>query len=232
MATPTRYPTGVSTQAVGRILGNYPNPDPTKEYTHFTDFSTYTAADWTVTAVGTSTTASVAGQGGRITLTTGAVLNDAETILATPLDFNFTAAQQVWFYTKLQAADVTLPAIVAGLFASLAGTLVITDGIYFRKNAAAVGVWDLVLTLASTSTTLASITVGTAATDVELGFYYNGKDAVDVFVNEVKVASQTILTNLPVATALGYGVGIANGTAAAKTLTVDFMLAAQDRTTV
>ena len=229
MATPQRYPSGVSTQAVGRNLGTYPMPDPTKVYTHFEDFPRYAAADWTVTAVGTSTTATANGVGGRVILTTGSVSADAETIINASTDFNFSTSQQVWGYYKLQAADVTTPAIVVGLFASLPGTLVITDGIYFRKNAAAAGVWDFVLTKASTSTTLASVAVGANATDIELGFNYNGKDAVDIFVNEVKVASQTTLTNLPAAVALAHGVGIANGGAAAKTATVDFMLSAQER---
>jgi hypothetical protein len=229
MAVPIRYPAGVSTQAPNRNLANYPNPDPTKVYTVFDDFGAYVAARYTVTAVGTGTVANAAGVGGRALFTTTAGATDAETILDNPLDLNFTTAQQVWGYYKLQAADVTVPAMVVGTFASLAGTLVITDGMYFRKNAAAVGVWDFVLTKASTSTTLASVAVGTAATDIELGFYYNGKDAVDVFVNEIKVASQTVLTNLPAAVALGSGAGILNGSAVAKTMNVDFLLTAQDR---
>ena len=231
MATPTRYPSGISTQAVGRNLANYPMPDPTKAFTHFDDFIRYAAAEWTVgTGVNAGTAAATAAKGGAILLTTAAVSTaDYESLAANPATFNFASTDQVWFYTRLQASEVTASIILAGLTAgALGATLAPTDGIYFKKNAAAATI-DLVLTKASTSTTLASVATLTAATNIKLGFYYNGKDAVDVFVNEVKVASQSTLTNLPTATALTTGFGIVNGAAAAKTLQVDFTLGAQDR---
>lgn len=227
--TPTRLPSGLSTQAVGRNLGMYPNPDPTKTVTKFDDFTPYTVDNYTVTAVGTGTVAAAVGLGGRVLLTTSAGATDAETIALIAPPFNFTSLQQVWGYFRLQASDVTNPALVVGLVAALPGTLVITDGIYFRKNAAAVGLWDLVLAKASVYTTLASVATGVVATDVELGFYYNGKNSVDVFVNEIKVASQSVITNLPTGVALTPAAGILNSTTVANSLNLDFSLVAQDR---
>lgn len=231
MGVPTRFPAGLSTQPVNYNLGNYPNPDPTKVYTHFNDFPQYTAANWTVeTGANAGTAAAAAGQGGVVTLTTAAVgAADYENIRWVNQDFNFSSAQEVWFSTRLKVSEVTASIVLAGLVAAAPGaTETPTGGIYFKKSAGAATV-DLVLTKASSSTTLSAVTTLTANTYVTLGFYYNGKDTVTVFVNGAPVGSQTTLTNLPTATALSHGVGVVSGEAVAKTLTVDWLLSSQAR---
>jgi hypothetical protein len=232
MGTPTRYPSGVSTQNVDRLLGNYPNPDPTKVYTNFEDFVHYTAGNWTVaTGANAGAAAAAAGQGGLVTLTTAAVgTADYENLTTTPLDINFVAGQEVWFSTKMKLSVVTAPIALAGLVGSAPGaTLTPTSGMYFVKPAGAATV-DFVLRLASTSTTLSAVATLVADTFVNLGFYYNGKDEVSVFVNGTKVAGQTVLTNLPVGTNLGQALGVVNGAAVATVLTADWLMTSQART--
>jgi len=232
MSNPTRFKNGVNNSQPGYNLANLPHTTTLQAFQHFDDFVQYVAADWTVTTgANAGTTALTAGQGGRIILTTAAVSTaDYEAIQKTPATFNFSSTQQVWFEVKMQASVVAASILLAGITAgSLGATLAPTDGIYFKKNAAAATV-DLVLTKASTSTTLASVATLVAATDVRLGFYYNGKDAVEVYVNDSLVARQSTLTNLPTATALSASLGVVNGAAVATTLTSDFVLAAQDRT--
>ena len=67
MASPTRFPAGVSTQAIGSTLGQFPFPDPTDICLDFHDFNEYVAGDWTVTNTTTHQTIGlVAGAGGLI----------------------------------------------------------------------------------------------------------------------------------------------------------------------
>lgn len=231
MTSPTRYPAGVSTQQSGFVLGNYPNPDPSKVYTHFDDFPQYRAADWTVTTgANVGVVASAQGQGGLITLTTTAVTAaDFVNIVSAPLDFNFIAGQEVWYSARLKLSEVTLAIALAGLVGSAPGaTESPTSGIYFRKLAGSANV-DLVITLASVSVTLPAVTTLLTNTNVKLGYYYNGKDAVTVYVNDVAVATQSNLTTLPVATALTPALGIVSGETVAKVMTVDWVLASQVR---
>lgn len=238
MVSPVRYPSGVSTQAVGKSLGMFPMPDPTKTYTHFEDFPTYTAADWTVAVTSTGANAAAAGQGGVITQTTAIGATDYTTIASNPTAFNFVATQQVWFETRLTIDNVTIPTMLAGL---VAGTIAAftatppTSGIWFYKAPAATAV-TLITRVGSGTAISLSVPIDAAllvaGTNIRLGFYYNGKDAIDVFVNGNKVASQTTLTQLPVATALTPAVGVGSGAGGVAVQTVDYILAAQDRTAI
>lgn len=232
MVAPTRFPAGVSTQAVGKNLGMYPLPDPTDVYTYFNDFSQYVAGDWTVTNTSShGTVALIAGVGGQISLAGGAssVTSDIVAIQDNPFDFNFSSSTPVWFYTAIKATTALNDQLLVGLTSSNA-TLAPSDGIYFNKAAGAATI-DFVVAKSSTATTKTSIATLTDNTFIELGFYYNGKDAIDVFVNEVKVYSQTTLTNLPTATALGSGLGVKAAATAPTTANIvaDFLLSAQGR---
>ena len=232
MATPTRFPSGVSTQKVNQTLGMFGQPDPTTPIVDFHEFNQYIAGDWTVTnTTSHATVALTAGAGGLLSLAGGAssVTNDIAAIISNPLDFNFASTQQVWFYTGFKVTTAANDQIQLGLMAANSA-LTPTDGMYFNKAAGAATI-DFVVRKSSTSTTQSTIATLVAGTFVRLGLYYNGKDSVDVFVNDAKVYSQTVLTNLPTSTALGIGLGFKSAATAPTTsdLIVDFALAAQDR---
>ena len=109
MASPTRFPAGVSTQVVGSTLGQFPLPDPTDISVDFEDFNLYTAANWTVTNTDTHQTIGlVAGNGGIISTVGGAssVTNDIGAVQTNPLNVNIATnrivaaappTQQAWF---------------------------------------------------------------------------------------------------------------------------------------
>jgi hypothetical protein len=232
MATPTRFPSGVSTQKVNQTLGMFGQPDPTTPIVDFHDFNQYVAGDWTVTNTAShATVALTAGAGGLLSLAGGAssVTNDIAAIISNPFDFNFASTQQVWFYTGFKVTTAANDQIQLGLMAANSA-LTPTAGMYFNKAAGAATI-DFVVRKSSTSTTQSAIATLVAGTFVRLGLYYNGKDSVDVFVNDAKVYSQTVLTNLPTSTALGVGLGFKSAATAPTTsdLIVDFALAAQDR---
>ena len=232
MTTPTRFPAGVSTQKVNQTLGMFGQPDPTDPITDFNDFQQYVAADWTVTNTTSHATVGLTvGAGGLISFVGGAssVTNDIAAIISTPLDFNFASTQQVWFYTGFKVTTAANDQIQLGV-TSANSALTPSDGIYFNKAAGASTI-DFVVRKSSTSTTQSAVATLVGATFIRLGFYYNGKDAVDVFVNDAKVYSQTVLTNLPTATALATALGIKAASTAPTTsdLIVDFTMVAQDR---
>jgi hypothetical protein len=233
MATPTRFPSGVSTQKVNQTLGMFPSVDPTDPIQDFHEFNQYVAADWTVTNTTSHATIGLAaGAGGLLSLAGGAssTTSDIGAVISTPLDFNFASTQQLWFYTGFKVTTAANDQIQLGITAANSA-LTPSDGIYFNKAAGASTI-DFVVRKSSTSTTQSAVATLVNATFIRLGFYYNGKDAVDVFVNDVKVYSQTVLTNLPTATAIALGCGFKSAATAPTTsdLIVDFLMAAQDRT--
>ena len=233
MGVPTRLPSGVSTSAVGKNMGNYPLPNPTQAFTYFNDFSNYAAADWTVTnTTSHAAIALTAGQGGQMSIAGGAssVTSDIGAIQITPANFNFIVGQQVWFNASIKATTALNDQLQIGLASSIAA-LAPTDGMYFNKAAASASV-DFVIRKGSTSTTLSAVGTLVDGTFLRLGYYYNGKDTVFVYVNHVLVASTQVLTNLTTATALAPGFGIKAAATAPTTgnIVCDYITAAQDIT--
>lgn len=237
MGTPARFLSGIGTAPYGTNLGNYPFPDPTEKCVAFYDFNQYVAGDWTVTnttshaTIGLVAASSTIPAGGVIGLVGGAssTTADVAAIQANPANLYFASTNEVWFYAHLQLDVAANNQIILGIASSVA-TAAPTDGIYFAKAAGAATV-DFVVRKSSTSTTATTITTLADATNVELGFYYNGKDSVDVFVNEKKVYSQTILTNLPTAVALAPALCMKLAATAPTTAAAysDFLLVSQDR---
>jgi len=237
MGTPARFLSGISTARYGTNLGNLPLLDPTDLCVDFEDFNQYVAGDWTVTNTTSHATIDLVAasatipQGGVLGLVGGAssVSTDVAAVQATPLNLYFSSTNEVWFYAHLKLDVALNNQIILGVASSVA-TAAPTDGMYFAKAAGAATV-DFVVRKSSTSTTATTVATLADMTDVELGFYYNGKDSVDVFVNEAKVYSQTTLTNLPTAVAMAPALcmklaATAPTTAAAYT---DFILMANSR---
>ena len=255
MPSPTRFPQGVSTQGVGMQLGMYPLPDPTEVATAFYDFYQYVAGDWTVTNTSSHATIGlVAGAGGVVSAVGGgsSVTSDIGAIIAAPLNFNipnnavsssYPPTAQAWFYCSFKATTALNDQLQIGLTAANAA-LAPSDGIYFNKAAGSAAITCVVrkgsASLAATAYSTGTTTVATLvdATYIELGWYYNGKGYVDVFVNEAKVCSidvggstGALVATFPNATALGPGFGCKAAATAPTTadIVVDFMMAAQSR---
>lgn len=238
MSSPTRYPNGLSTNRRLTTFGQYPLPSRLDIVEDLEDFNQYVAADWTVTnttshnTIGLVAASSTIPSGGVLGLVAGGSTanNDYASVQANPLNIYFGTSSEVWFETHLRCANASNEAFMTGIATSIS-TLAPSDGIYFSKAAAAATV-DFVVRTSSTSTTQASVTTLVASTNTRLGFYYNGKNAIDVFVDRVKVYSQTVLTNLPVSVAMGSMFGWkASATApTSAAYYTDYILAAQSRT--
>lgn len=243
-AKPVRFPKGINNQPSFSPLGDFPVPSPLAAHIYTNDFDDYTAANWTVTST-TGTTALQAGNGGQVIQTTAATLNDIQANVKTPAAFAVTAGQGVWFMWRGQLANASDCTLQVGLQAG--GTfLAPTDGIYFTKAAAATAV-NLVIRASSVSTTVAIPTFAFAnTTNAVLAFYYDGKQvtawaatspstgvpvtnpgtANSLSVYTATAGTQT-LTNLPLVN-LGIGFGLSAGSANVRTMTTDYILAANE----
>jgi hypothetical protein len=255
MASPTRFPAGVSTQAIGSTLGQFPLPDPTDISVDFEDFNQYVAGDWTVTNTTTHQTIGlVAGNGGIISTAGGAssTTSDIGAIQANPLNFNIATnaivstappTQVGWFYCAFKTTTAANDQLQIGVASSIAA-LTPTDGIYFNKAAGSAAITFVVrkssTSLAATAYSTGSTTVATLVNDtfIKLGWYYDGKGNIDVFVNDAKVCSVdvgistgTVVATFPKATNLGMGFGCKAAATAPTTadMIVDYMLTAQTR---
>lgn len=238
MPSPVRFPNGVTNVARTNPLGELPTVDPTKVIQYFNDFHNYTAGDWVVTetAAGATQAVSTGAQGGVLLLTGDGAggATDVNQLQLTNETFRLTSGKQTWIKCRVSATAATMDnfGILIGLAildtSAVAG---VTDGFYFRKAAGA-AILESVLELnsAESSVTIAAAPGLTTATFIELAMYYNGKDAVEVYLNGAKVGTHTTLTNICTDEELTVTLASVNATAAAaNVLSVDYIYVAQER---
>jgi hypothetical protein len=244
-SAPTHSPNGLSTQQSKTLFGNLPVPFKMAQTCYFeNDFvkgTDYTAADWTTTTTSGSN-ALTAGNGGWVLLTSAASTNDIQHMAATPAPFLLTQGYPFWFGMRFKSADIVDPAFIMGLEV-VGGTFTPTAGVYLTKAAAGTSL-NLVMRNASTSTT--TVVPGTLAngTFYTAGFYYNGNSNGEITgfctagnqepnlaskayasVGGYAVGRSADMTNFPTV-ALTPAFGVKADTTVARTLTVDWIIAA------
>lgn len=222
----TRFNNGLTTAAQNDPLGDFILPDPTKAHVYFNDFDTYLASEWTVTETGVATQALSNGDGGLLLVTNAAADDDASFSQKVGESFLMASGKKAWFEAKFQVSDATQSDVVIGLQITDTTPLDVTDGIFFLKADGSTTV-NLLVEKNNTATTTSAATLADA-TDIRLGFYYNGDDKIVIFVDGVAVGSSAT-TNLPDDEELTISFGIQNGEAVAKTMTIDYIFAAKER---
>jgi hypothetical protein len=201
MGNPTRFTSGFATVPSSKPLGNYPYPDPFHTsgnpslgvVTYMNDyFDSGTTTAYTLT--GTPTFSLTAGTGGVATLTpSGAAV--VGTMARTASAFQFISGQKFWYLTRFQLSGVGAGVIpkVGLQVGAVANTT--NDSIFFQKVTGIAGAVQLVSTVATVSTVLATVQASTvASTWIDVGFYYDGKD-LNVYANDAlvsKIANITI----------------------------------------
>ena len=227
---PTRFPGGLTTVTQTQTMGDFILPDPTTAHVYMEDFDNYVAGDWTVTASGTgssdATQALTDGDGGLLLLTNGTGDNGYIAMDKVGESFLMASGKKAWFKTRFKVNSATQVDIVVGLQITDTTPLAVSDGIFFAK---ADGSTDITLEVEKNSTST-STAVGTLADDtfITLGWYYNGVDEIKAYVNDVQVATSAV-TNLPDDEVLTVSFAVQNGEATAKTMTLDYILAAKER---
>lgn len=229
MPAPTRYPSGVSTARPGANTGNYGLPDPSGWHTYFNDFDTYVAADWTVTETGDGTQALTDADGGVLLLTDAAADDNSIFMQKVGESFLMEAGKPAVFKARFKVSDATQSDLVIGLQITDTSPLDATDGIYFTKADGSASLSAVCRKNATTGST--SLTAATLADDtyVVVGWYYDGKSSVTVFVNDVSVGTLDGTSTYLPDTELTVSFGIQNGEAVAKTMSLDYLLAAKKR---
>ena len=238
MLKPVRYPSGInnarlfSSTSIGAArqnhpLYNLPVPDRARLFQDFDDFKRYAAADWTVTAVGASTAALLAGNGGFLRLLTGAINGNSENIQDAIASSAFVSGNQFWFSARITPQLAVAPEYYFGLMnGGATAPSAATDGVYFHSSAASANV-DLVLAKASVVTTIAAIATLVDATASIWSFYHDGASTLYYYKDNILLGSTTALTNLPVVS-LAQQFYTANGAAATNTLDIDYYLLAAE----
>jgi hypothetical protein len=223
----TNFPNGVTNAPLNSVLQTYGAVDPTVFHAFFNDFDVFTAGDWTGTATGSVTNAVAAGDGGLLSMANSAANNDLDSIQLKAASFQIVSGQQAWIKARFKLSNATNAALTLGIIQTTTTPLTVTDGLYFSKAAASTTLTAKV----AKSSTASSVNVGTMADDtfVVVGLHYNPNvDAITVYLNGNRVG-QLPTTNLPTGVNLNVTLAVANGTAAANTLTTDYILVATER---
>jgi len=225
----TRLPAGLSTRKATDPFGAYTHPDDTDQHLYRDDFNTYTAGDWTITVVGTSTPALVAGDGGLLGITTSNTSGDSAFLQKTIASFTFETTKPAWFATRFKVSTLATTAVI-GLQVIDTTPLDVTDGIYFLTTTATGAITGIVRKNATTGSS--SVAVGSLVADTftELAWYWDGKDTVNFYQDRVQKGSITgVAANYLPDTTTTVSFGVQTDSANARTMTVDYFLAAKSR---
>lgn len=206
--------------------------DPTEFHVWFDDFDKYTAADWTITTTeggaGSATEAVGNLDGGVLVVTNDDADDDRDFFQWTKETFKYESGKALYFASRFKVSDATDSDLIFGLQITDTTPLAVTDGVFFRKNDGDTGL-DFVVCKDSTETVKQDVAVIANDTWVKVAFYYDGSGTqFTVLINDVAVGS-AVLTNAPDDEELTISFGIQNGAAAAKVLSVDYIIVAKAR---
>lgn len=226
MGTPVRYPNGVTNNGATSPTAMLPVPDPSNVHMYFNDFDVYTAADWTVTATGTSPVAMADADGGVLTITTGSVENDGDFLEAQGESWTITAGKKMWLKIRFKINDVTQSDFVFGLHSTSTTPQTAANRFLFESVDGSAAIY---FNSDDNTNDEDSSTVATLVDDtwIVLAAYYDGAGNVELFADGVKITTFTP-TTLPT-TELALGFGCLTGEAAAQTCSIDYILVAKER---
>lgn len=232
MAT-TRFPGGVTNASPTSPLAEFGALAPFKFHTYFNDFDVFTAGDWTITVVDGGTdsaevTAVGDADGGVLTVTTNNADNDNVCLEAQGESWKFESGKKLWIVARFSVSDADDSDAYIGLHS--------TDTNPFSTAPAqrayfvlAEGAATLTFNVDDNTTDASSGTVATLtdAGMVEVAAYYDGVTTIELYANGAKTA---VMTGVAIpATELALGFGIQTGSAAVRTMLVDYLFVAKER---
>lgn len=232
--SPARFTNGVTTASKAATLGMYGLPDPTEWHVYFNDFDTYVAGEWTITTTeagaGDATEALTDVDGGCLLITNDAADNDADYFQKVGESFLMESGKQAFFKARFKVSDATQSDFVMGLQITDTTPLDATDGIYFMKDDGDANL-DVYCRKNATTGSTSATAIHTVVSDTFLtvGWAYDGISAVKYFVNDVHLGTLDGSSTYLPDTELTISFGIQNGEAVAKTMTLDYILAAKQR---
>lgn len=234
MGAPTRFTSGVTTAAKNSTMGMFGLPDPTGWHTYFNDFDTFDATEWTITTTeagaGSATEALTDADGGVLLVTNDAADNDNDFFQKVGESFLLEAGKKAFFKARFKVSDATQSDFVIGLQITDTSPLDATDGIYFMKDDGDANL-DIYCRKNATTGSTSATAIATVVSDTYLtvGWYYDGAGSVAYFVNDVQLGTLDGSSTYLPDTELTISFGLQNGEAVAKTMSVDYILAAKQR---
>lgn len=216
----------------------------------FDDADIFTTGQrYTLTLVGTGTFASTSGDGGLALFTTGAVSGDEVEIQTVNGLFTHTAVKKLFFATKLQMNTVATSSMIAGLVATDTDLFTaIADGIWFRwTGGGALTINSAIGGVVTSATIPAGAYTMANATNIELAFEVTRQGDILAYVdtqlvgfipqsnigtsgNPQNAGAVARITAPSITTAvMKPTLAIQTDSAAAKTMTVDFLVASKER---
>jgi hypothetical protein len=234
MASPVRFPGGVTNAAPDGPLAQFGLPDPSSWHVFFDDFDRFVVGDWTITTTeagaGSATEALTDADGGALLITNDAADNDADFFQKVGESFLLASGKRAVFKARFKVSDATQSDFVMGLQVTDTTPLDATDGVYFMKDDGDANL-DIYCRKDATTGSTSATAIHTVVSDtfLEVAWAYDGKGGLKYFVDGVhKGTLDASATYLP-DTELTVSFGIQNGEAVAKTMTVDYILAAKER---
>ena len=209
-----------------------PYPSDQTFYMYHNDFFTYNSGDWTITTTeagtGSATEAVTSSAGGALLLTNAAGDNDLDFLQLKGEGFKLSTSKKAYFSARFKVSDATQSDFVMGLQITDTTPLATTDGVFFIKDDGDTNL-DFIVEKDSTSTDTTAIHTMEDDTFVTVTFFID-PDASKVFYSVNNAAPVAVVnTNLPDDEELTVSFGIQNGEAAAKTMTIDYVVAAVER---
>jgi len=209
-----------------------PYPSDQTFYMYHNDFFTYSSGDWTITTTeagtGTASEAVTSSAGGALLLTNAAGDNDLDFLQLKGEAFKLSTSKKAYFSARFKVSDATQSDFVMGLQITDATPLATTDGVFFIKDDGDTNL-DFIVEKDSTSTDTTAIHTMEDDTFVTVTWFID-PDASKVFYSVNNAAPVSVVnTNLPDDEELTVSFGIQNGAAAAKTMTIDYVVAAVER---
>jgi hypothetical protein len=187
------------------------------------------ATSYTETAVGAGTSVLTPGKGGLLLLTNAAADDNSLFLQRPTANFLLDSAKDAFWTSRFQISDAVQSDLIMGLQADDTTPLDVTDGIFFIKADGSASV-DLVQEKTNAQTVRSGVHTVVAATMVELSWYYSAaRQEILAAVNGQVVTSLALSANFPNTVGLCPSFGIQNGEAVAKTMTIDYWFAGEQR---
>jgi hypothetical protein len=227
-AGPNQVFYNVDAAPLGAITFGVPIGNPSF-FGYFTDFIEYDSNTWTITETGAGTDLSGDELGGTLVLTNAAADNDAHWLQLGKTNgesFKFVAGKPLWFDARFKVDNVLADTMIGLYVTDTTPEGGVSDGVYFRRLTTATAL-NLVVEASSTETVVTTGITMANDTYVNVGFYWDGAKLFYTQNRQI-VAQVTTLANLPT-TELRLSFGVQNGTAVARSMTVDWIGAHQQR---
>lgn len=235
---PTVLPNGISNAPLTDDFAvQVPMLWPSQYYTWMQDFDYFlaaagaaNAADWLSTLIGTGTAVVIDATGGQLAITNSAAAGDTYSAQwqgnNNPNNvagiWTATPGKQAWYSCRWKVDDGINAAALVGMAMGDTTPFDVTDGLIFTKPAAAA---IIQMQYRKTGQPTQSVNIGSIGnnTYLETSFAYDGGNQIQAYVNGQR-AGAPLTGSLPSVQAFAPTLAIQNGTAAARTLTLDWML--------